>query len=110
MASNEVNTENSNAGGSEDIYADTNPVLNSLVLLVKIEHVDGRPIEPDILTEAAFKDVAHPKCIILFADVTSLNDAVTSYVMSQHPVCIDHMTFYYKRSINARMRGSDWGF
>ena len=57
MASNEVNVENSNASGSEDVNTDTNPTLNSLVLLVRIEHVDGRPIEPEVLTEAAFKEL-----------------------------------------------------
>ena len=51
-------------------------------------------------------DVAHPKRIILFADVTSLKDAVTSYVMSQHRMCIGHVTFYYKRSANASVGGS----
>ena len=57
MASNEVNVENSNVSGSEDVNTDTNPALNSLVLLVRIEHVDGRPIEPEILTEAAIKEL-----------------------------------------------------
>ena len=57
MASNEVNAENSNVSGSEDINTDTNPTLNSLVLLVRIKHVDGRPMEPEILTEAAFKEI-----------------------------------------------------
>ena len=41
------------------------------------------------------------KCIILFANVTSLKCAVTSYVMSQCYMCIGHMTFNYKRSTNA---------
>ena len=57
MASNEVNMENSNVNRSEDINTDTNPMLNSLVLLVRIEHVDGNPIEPEIFTEAAFKEL-----------------------------------------------------
>ena len=57
MAPNGVNAENSNASGSEDINTDTNPTLNSLVLLVRIEHVDGRPMEPEILLEAAFKEL-----------------------------------------------------
>ena len=57
MASNEVNAENSNMSGSEDINTDTNPTLNFLVLLVRIEHVNGRPIELEILTEAAFKEL-----------------------------------------------------
>ena len=57
MASNEVNVENSNVSGSEDIYSDTNVMLNPMVLLVRVEHVNGRPIEPEILTEAAFKEL-----------------------------------------------------
>ena len=57
MASNEVNAEDSNVSGSEDTPTDTNITLNCLVLLVRIEHVDGRPMEPEILTEAAFKEL-----------------------------------------------------
>ena len=57
MMSNEVNTENSNVSGSEDTYTDTNATLNPMVLLVRVEHVDGRPIEPKILTEATFKEL-----------------------------------------------------
>ena len=45
-------------------------------------------------------DTALPKHIILFTDVTLLNSAVTSYVMSQQCMCIGHMTFYYERSGN----------
>ena len=37
------------------------------------------------------------KHVILFSNVMSLKGAVTSYVMSQHRMCIGHMTFYYKR-------------
>ena len=44
-------------------------------------------------------------CVILFADVTSLNGAVTSYVMSQHCTCIGHVTFYYKRANKALVGG-----
>ena len=36
MVSNEVNTENSNVSGSEDINTDTNPTLNSLVCLSEL--------------------------------------------------------------------------
>ena len=57
MASNEVNMENNNASGSEDTYTDTNVTLNPMVLLVRVEHVDGRPIESKVLTEAAFKEL-----------------------------------------------------
>ena len=42
------------------------------------------------------------QCIILFADITSLNDTVTS----QCHMCIGHMTFYYKRAANTSVGGS----
>ena len=57
MASFEVNAENSNASGSDDTYTDTNVMLNPMVLLVRVEHVDSRPIEPEVLTEAVFKEL-----------------------------------------------------
>ena len=56
MESNEVKVENSNVSGGEDTPTNTNITLNSLVLLVRID-VDGRPIEPEVLTEAAFKEL-----------------------------------------------------
>ena len=57
MASNEVNVENSNVSGSKDINTDANVTLNPMVLLVRVELVNGRPIEPEILAEAAFKEL-----------------------------------------------------
>ena len=45
-------------------------------------------------------DTPRPKCIILFADVTSLKGTVMSYMTSQSCMCVGHMTFYYKRSAN----------
>ena len=51
-------------------------------------------------------DVPCPKCIILFADVTSLKGTVTSHVTSQCCTCIGHVTFYYKRSANTSVQGS----
>ena len=57
MASSEVNAENSNTSGSEDTYVDTSIALNPMVLLVRVEHVDGRPIESEVLTEAAVKEL-----------------------------------------------------
>ena len=42
--------------------------------------------------------------IILFANVTSLNGAMTSYVMSQHHTCIGHATFCYKMAAD-----TSWG-
>ena len=51
-------------------------------------------------------DTPHLKHIILFSNVTSLKGAVTSYMMSQHCMCIGHMIFYYKRPTNASVGGS----
>ena len=51
-------------------------------------------------------DVARPKHIILYADITSLKGAVTSYMTSQHCTCIGHVTFYYKRSANTLVGGA----
>ena len=50
--------------------------------------------------------VLRPKHIILFSDVMSLKGAVTSYVTSQHCMCIGHMTFCYKRPTNTSVGGS----
>ena len=59
MASNEVNAENNKGNGNDNtnIYTNTNVMLNPMVLLVRVKHVDGRPIEPEILTQAAFKEL-----------------------------------------------------
>ena len=45
-------------------------------------------------------DAPHLKCVILFVNVTSFNDAVTSYMTSQCHTCIGHVTVYYKRAAN----------
>ena len=50
--------------------------------------------------------MVHLKCVILFANVTSLNDAVMSYVMSQHHMGVGHMTIYYKRAANTSVGSS----
>ena len=41
-----------------------------------------------------------PTSDTLFINVTSFNDAMTSYVTSRHCTCIGHMTIYYKRAVN----------
>ena len=50
-------------------------------------------------------DVLCLKRIILFVNVTSFDDAVMSYMMSQHCTCIGHMTVYYKRAANTSVGG-----
>ena len=45
-------------------------------------------------------DAPYLKHIISFVNVTSFNDAMTLYMMSQHHMCIGHVTIYYKRAAN----------
>ena len=82
MASNKVNAENSNMSGSKDIYTDTNVTLNPIILLVRVEHVDGRPIEPEILTEAAFKELC------TFTNPSHTPHAVE--ILSLHEICLTY--------------------
>ena len=82
MASNEVNVENSNMSGSEDTYMNTNIMLNPMVLLVKVEHIHGRPIESEILTEVTFKDLC-----------THTNPSHTPHtveILSPHEICLTY--------------------
>ena len=83
MATNEVNSENSNTSGRDDIL-DSNSMdaLNPTVLLVRIEHVDGWPIEPEILTEDSFRKLC-----------TYTNPAHTPYaveILSPHEICLTY--------------------
>ena len=57
MASNDIIGENSNASGGDDEFSEANKTvqINSMVLLIQIEHVDGRPVGPDMLTESTFR-------------------------------------------------------
>ena len=58
MASNEVNVENTNMSGSDEILDLNSPVsVNPLALLVQNEHVDDRPIASEILMEASFREL-----------------------------------------------------
>ena len=59
MVSNEITGENSNASGGDDHFSkvDETVPINPMVLLVRIEYVDGRPIEPEILTETTFREL-----------------------------------------------------
>ena len=82
MVSNNVNVENSNVSGSEDIPADTNITLNSMILLVRIEHVDGSPIELEILTEAAFKELC------MYTNSSHKPHAVE--ILSPHELCLTY--------------------
>ena len=56
MAPNDIAGENSNASGGDNHFSKTNETvqINSMVLLVRIEHVDGRPVGPEVLTRVNF--------------------------------------------------------
>ena len=81
--------------GSEDTPTDTNITLNSLVLLVRIEHVDGRPIEPEILTVAAFKELC------TYTNSAHKPDAVE--ILSPHELCLT-----YEQEIVLGCVASEW--
>ena len=81
MASNEVNIENSNASGSDEILgSDSTVTLNSMVLLVRVEHVNGWPIEPGIFMEASFREL----CV--HTNPVHIPHAVE--ILSPHEVCL----------------------
>ena len=54
MSSNEVNIKNSNMSENDEILSSNSVVtLNSMVLLVRIKHIDSRPIEPEVFIETS---------------------------------------------------------
>ena len=60
MVSNEVNAGNSSTSGSDEILGSNSVVTpNSMVLLVRVKHVDGQPIEPGIFTETLSGSFVH---------------------------------------------------
>ena len=83
MASNENIGENSNASGSDN-YSEMNDEIqvNLMVLLVRIEHVDGRPIEPEKLTETTFRELCQ------YANPDHGPFAVE--ILSPHEICITY--------------------
>ena len=83
MVSREVNVENTNVSGSDEITdLDSSVTMNPLVLLVRIEHVDGRPIGSEVLTEASFKDLcAH-------TNPAHIPSAVE--ILSPHELCLTY--------------------
>ena len=83
MASNEVDIENTNASGSDKISdLNSSVTMNLLVLLVCIEHVDGRPIEPEVLTEASFREL----CV--HTSQAHILNAVE--ILSPHELCLTY--------------------
>ena len=83
MASSEVNVENTNMSGSDEITGLYSSVtMNPLVLLVRIEHVDDRPIESEVLTEASFKDL----CMC----TNPIHSPNAVEILSPHELCLTY--------------------
>ena len=78
-----ITGENSNASGGDD-YSKTNDEVqvNPMVLLVRIEHVDGRPIESEILTETTFRELCQ------YAN--SNHEPFAVEILSPHKICITY--------------------
>ena len=53
-----------------------------MVLLVRIEHVNGRPIEPEILTETTFREL----CLYM----NSSYEPYAVEILSPHEICITY--------------------
>ena len=84
MASNDAPGENSNASGGDDNFSKTNKTvqINSMVLLVQIEHVDGRPVGPVVLTESISRELC--QCI------NSSYEPYAIEILSPHKICITY--------------------
>ena len=83
MASREVNVENTNASGRDEITElDSSVTVNPLVLLVRIEHVDGRPIKSEVLMEASFKDL----CV----HTNPVHTPSAVEILSPHELCLTY--------------------
>ena len=84
MASNDVTGENSNASWGDDNFNETNETvqINSMVLLVRIKHVDGRPMGPDVLTESTFRELC--QCIHSSCEPYAIE------ILSPHEICITY--------------------
>ena len=63
---------------SEDTYIDTGVTLNPMFLLVRVKHVDARPIEPEILTEE------------LCAYTNPLHEPHAVEILSPHELCLNY--------------------
>ena len=84
MVSNKIIGENSNASGGDDHFrkVDETVPINPMVLLVRIEHVNGRLMEPEILMETTFRELC------LYANSSYEPYAVE--ILSPHEICITY--------------------
>ena len=83
IASREVNIENTNVSGSDEIRdLDSSVTMNPLVLLVRTEHVDGQPIKSEVVMETSFKDLCvHTNPVHILGAVE---------ILSPHELCLTY--------------------
>ena len=83
MTPNETIGENSNASGGDD-FSEANETIqvDPMVLLIRIKHVDGRPIGPEILTETTFCELCQ------YANFSHELHAIE--ILSPHEICITY--------------------
>ena len=80
MAANETGVENRNSsGGDENLNS---RLFESMILLVRIEHIDGQPIGTEMLTETTFKELC--QCD------SSSHEPYAVEILSPHEVCITY--------------------
>ena len=83
MVSNEVNAENGNVIGSDEVLGSDSVVIpNSMVLLVRVEHVGGQPIEPGIFIETSFRELC------MLTNPVHIPHAVE--ILSPHKACLTY--------------------
>ena len=70
--------------GGDDHFSKVDETIptNPMVLLVRIEHVDGGLIEPEILTETTFRELC------LYVNLSYEPYAVE--ILSPHEICITY--------------------
>ena len=84
MVSNDVIGENNNASGGDDNFSKASETVRiiSMVLLVQIEHVDGRPVGPDMLTQSMLRGLC--QCI------HSSYEPYVIEILSPHEICVTY--------------------
>ena len=84
MSDHDIVGENSNASRGDERFMEAEEAIpiNPMVLLVQIEHINGRPLGPTIFTETTFRDLCK------HANSTCEPHAVE--ILSPHEICITY--------------------
>ena len=88
---------------NDNIYVASRGTPGTLGGPYRINHVNYSHFGVFLRRRAS--DMPCLKRVILFVDITSFNDAVTLYMMSQCRTCVGHVTVYYKRAMSTSVGG-----